>query len=67
MISYVPYFLHEHIFGECLKQKKNVVHASYNKQFSKYDALCKEAGITILGEVGVDPGIDHMSALKFLE
>ena len=33
----------------------------------KYDKLAKEKGIIILGEMGVDPGIDHISALQFIE
>jgi saccharopine dehydrogenase-like NADP-dependent oxidoreductase len=49
--------------NQCLIHQKNLVHASYNKQFEKYDKLAREKGITILGEMGVDPGIDHMSAL----
>lgn len=28
---------------------------------------CKEAGITILNEVGLDPGMDHMSAMKIID
>lgn len=31
------------------------------------DSAAKEAGIVVLNEVGVDPGIDHLNAIKIIE
>ena len=33
---------------------------------NKADGAAKEAGVTILNEIGVDPGIDHMSAMRII-
>ena len=63
VVSYVPYYLHHHVYKQCLEHKKNLVHASYNKDFHIYDEEAKKSNLTFLGEMGVDPGIDHMSAL----
>jgi len=44
-----------------------MVSASFNSDLEHFDKEIKRAGITILGEMGVDPGIDHMSAIPFIE
>jgi len=53
------------VIRSCLKNKKNLVTASFNADLQHFDKLARnskdpENGITILGEMGVDPGIDHM-------
>ena len=67
VISYVPYFLHDHVYTACLKFSKNLVHASYNKTFMKFDAAAKAKELIFLGEMGVDPGIDHITFLQFID
>jgi len=53
---------------KCIKYKKNMVTTSYVKQEMKdLDKKAKEAGILILNEVGLDPGIDHMSAMRIID
>ena len=45
--------------------QKNMVTASYcNPELQELDAAAKEAGITVINEVGLDPGIDHLLALN---
>ena len=64
-VSLLPAFLHPRIAEKCIKFKKNMVTASYiSPEMRDLDEAAKEAGITILNEIGVDPGIDHMSAMK---
>lgn len=66
-ISLLPYVYHVNVAEACLKYKKHMVTTSYVSE--KMEALndrAKEAGLIILNEVGVDPGIDHMSAMKII-
>lgn len=68
VISFLPSFLHSIVAKECLKQKKHMVTASYVSPEMK--ALVPEvtsAGLIFLNELGVDPGIDHMSAMKVID
>lgn len=65
VISLVPYVFHASIIKLAIKHKVNVVTASYvSDAIGELDAAAKEAGIVVLNEVGVDPGIDHLYAIK---
>ncbi|MFI5164820.1 MAG: saccharopine dehydrogenase NADP-binding domain-containing protein, partial [Bacteroidia bacterium] len=67
VISMLPATLHFPVAKECLKQKKNLVTASYvSKQMKDLDAEVKKAGVIFLNEIGLDPGIDHLSAMKVI-
>ncbi len=67
-ISLLPYIFHVKIAKVCLKHKKNLVTTSYVSDAMKaLDEEAKEAGILILNEIGLDPGIDHMSAMKIID
>ena len=66
-ISLVPYTYHVQIAELCIKYKKHLVTTSYVSPVMR--ALHKqanEAGICILNEIGLDPGIDHMSAMQII-
>jgi saccharopine dehydrogenase-like NADP-dependent oxidoreductase len=64
-VSLLPAVMHPTIADFCLKHSKNMVTASYiSPAMRQKDKAAQDAGITILNEVGVDPGIDHMSAVK---
>lgn len=66
-ISMLPAFLHMHVAKDCLRLKKNLITPSYiSPEMKELDAEVKAAGLTFLNELGVDPGIDHMSALRLL-
>jgi len=67
VISVLPQFLHTRVAELCIKYKRDMVTASYIKpEMRELHERAKEAGITILNEIGLDPGIDHMSALKMI-
>lgn len=64
-ISLLPYVYHPVVAGLCVKHRKQMVTTSYVKpEMQTLDAQAKEAGVILLNEIGVDPGIDHMSAME---
>lgn len=65
VVSLLPYNLHAGIAKVCIENKTHLVTASYtnNDVRSLHDSAV-EAGITILNEVGLDPGIDHLLAME---
>lgn len=68
VISMLPAFMHPEVAKDCISQKKHLITPSYvSDQMWELDAIAKEAGILLLNEMGVDPGIDHMSAKKILD
>lgn len=68
VISLLPAPLHPLVAEECIKQRTNLVTASYESPAMKeMNERAKEAGIIILNEVGLDPGLDHMSAMKIID
>jgi saccharopine dehydrogenase-like NADP-dependent oxidoreductase len=67
-ISLLPYVYHPLIAGLCVKHKKQMVTASYVKdEMRELDKAAQAAGVILLNEVGVDPGIDHMSAMRVID
>lgn len=68
VVSLLPYIYHVHVAKSCIKYKKHMVTTSYvSPEMRALDEDAKKAGITILNEIGVDPGIDHMSAKKIID
>ncbi|KAL7096184.1 hypothetical protein ACP275_10G067200 [Erythranthe tilingii] len=68
VISLLPPSCHSIIASACIQFKKHLVTASYVDDFmSKLDESAKSSGITILCEMGLDPGIDHMMAMKMID
>lgn len=68
VISLVPAPFHPTIAKAAIKAKVSMVTASYESDEMR--ALSKEidkAGITVLNEIGLDPGIDHLSAMQIIE
>ncbi|KAA3618698.1 MAG: saccharopine dehydrogenase [Calditrichaeota bacterium] len=67
-ISLLPYTLHLQIAKACIKFRTPLITASYvTPEIRKLDTEAKEAGIVILKEMGLDPGIDHMSAMQVID
>lgn len=65
MISLVPYVYHSAVIKTAIKNKVNVVTTSYvSPAIKELENAAKEAGIVVLNEVGVDPGVDHLWAIK---
>ncbi|KAJ1979125.1 saccharopine dehydrogenase (NADP+, L-glutamate-forming) [Dimargaris verticillata] len=64
-VSLIPYIHHAKVIKSGIKSKKHVVTTSYvSPAMMEFDAAAKEAGITVMNEIGLDPGIDHLYALK---
>ncbi|GMJ07576.1 LYSINE-KETOGLUTARATE REDUCTASE/SACCHAROPINE DEHYDROGENASE, SACCHAROPINE DEHYDROGENASE [Hibiscus trionum] len=67
VISLLPASCHVAVANVCVELKKHLVTASYvDNAMLMMDEKAKNAGITILGEMGLDPGIDHMMAMKMI-
>jgi Saccharopine dehydrogenase NADP binding domain len=68
VISLVPYVYHAGVIKSAIKSKTNVVTTSYvSPAIKELDSAAKEAGIVVLNEVGVDPGVDHLYAIKKID
>ncbi|MFQ6033358.1 MAG: saccharopine dehydrogenase C-terminal domain-containing protein [Candidatus Bipolaricaulia bacterium] len=67
-ISLLPYVHHVTVAQLCIKHRKNMVTTSYiSEAMRALDQEVKEAGIIILNEIGLDPGIDHMEAMRIID
>jgi saccharopine dehydrogenase-like NADP-dependent oxidoreductase len=67
VISMVPYAFHPKVAELCIAYKKQMVTTSYvSEAMKKLDADARKAGIIILNELGLDPGIDHMEAMRVI-
>lgn len=55
------------VIEACIKFKKNIITASYKASFEPYHERILEAGLTMMNEVGLDPGIDHLTALNIID
>jgi len=68
VISMLPASMHIVVAKDCVILKKNLVTASYvSDEVSALDDKAKQAGILLLNEIGLDPGIDHMSAMQVID
>uniref|UniRef100_A0A182P494 Alpha-aminoadipic semialdehyde synthase, mitochondrial n=1 Tax=Anopheles epiroticus TaxID=199890 RepID=A0A182P494_9DIPT len=68
VVSLLPYSLHSVIAKHCIAGKTHLVTASYvNDDISALHSAAQEAGVTIMNEVGLDPGIDHLLALECIQ
>ncbi|MBS3943248.1 MAG: saccharopine dehydrogenase NADP-binding domain-containing protein [Dethiobacter sp.] len=68
VISMVPYTFHPKVAEFCIAHKKHMVTTSYvSEAMKKLDVKAREAGIIILNELGLDPGIDHMEAMRVID
>lgn len=68
VVSMLPARFHVEIAKDCIDLKTNLITPSYvSAEMRMLDQEAKNAGIIIMNEIGVDPGIDHMSAAKILD
>ncbi|MBU0492995.1 MAG: saccharopine dehydrogenase NADP-binding domain-containing protein [Chloroflexi bacterium] len=66
-VSMLPYTYHVQIAQECIKHGKHLVTTSYvSDAMRALDGPAREAGVTLLNEIGLDPGIDHMEAMRVI-
>jgi len=67
VISLVPYAYHVKVARLCIELGRQMVTTSYvSPEMKALDADAREAGVMVLNEIGLDPGIDHMSAMKII-
>ncbi|TFK60671.1 saccharopine dehydrogenase [Pluteus cervinus] len=68
VISLIPYTHHAAVIKAAIKSKTHVVTTSYvSPAMRALDEEAKAAGIVVLNEVGLDPGIDHLYAIKTID
>ncbi|MBL0314774.1 MAG: saccharopine dehydrogenase NADP-binding domain-containing protein [Flavobacteriales bacterium] len=67
VISMLPALMHVAVAKDCIAAGKNVITPSYvSDEMWTLEAEAKSKGVLLLNEMGVDPGIDHMSAMKII-
>jgi saccharopine dehydrogenase-like NADP-dependent oxidoreductase len=68
VVSLLPYAHHVMVAKCCIEFRKDMVTTSYVKpEMQALDKDARKAGIFLLNEIGVDPGIDHMSAMRIID
>jgi saccharopine dehydrogenase-like NADP-dependent oxidoreductase len=68
IISMLPARFHLEIAKDCIHYEKHMVTASYiSEEMKELDTVVKEKGLIFMNEIGVDPGIDHMSAMQVID
>ncbi len=68
VISMLPAFMHHKVARVCVDFGVHMVTASYvSKEVKALNEEAKAKGVALLNELGVDPGIDHMSAMKVID
>ncbi|MFD1614290.1 saccharopine dehydrogenase family protein [Gelatiniphilus marinus] len=68
VVSMLPARFHIEVAKDCVTYKKHMVTASYvSPEMQALDAAAKANGLVLMNEIGVDPGIDHMSAMQVLD
>ena len=68
VISLLPAHLHPMVAVKCLKFKKHLLNASYvSDEMRAFDSEARKSNLLLLNECGLDPGIDHMSAMQIID
>ena len=68
VVSLIPYTYHAAVIKSGIRNKVNVVTTSYvSPAMMELDEQAKDAGISVMNEIGLDPGIDHLYAVKTID
>jgi len=68
VISMLPARFHIEVAKDCITFKKHMVTASYiSKEMHALNVQAKENNLIFMNEIGLDPGLDHMSAMKVID
>jgi len=68
VISMLPARFHIEVAKDCLLFNKHMVTASYiSKEMKALDIEAKQKGLIFMNEIGLDPGLDHMSAMQVID
>jgi len=67
-VSLLPYKYHSDVANVCLRNRKSLVTTSYIQPgMMDLAESAKKAGVLFLNEIGLDPGIDHMTAMSIID
>ncbi|MEM8506934.1 MAG: saccharopine dehydrogenase C-terminal domain-containing protein [Bacteroidota bacterium] len=68
VVSMLPPRMHIKVAEDCVQYQKHLVTASYiSKEIRELDQDVRKHGLVFLNEIGLDPGIDHMSAMEVID
>lgn len=68
VVSMLPAFMHGDVARDCVNFGKHLFTASYvSAEMKELDAAAKAKGVLLMNEIGLDPGIDHASAMKIID
>ena len=68
VVSMLPATMHHLVAESCLAQRKNLITTSYvSNEIRTLDEEARRKGVLLLNEMGVDPGLDHMSAMRIID
>ncbi|CAI4763102.1 CQS_1a_G0047170.mRNA.1.CDS.1 [Saccharomyces cerevisiae] len=68
VISLIPYTFHPNVVKSAIRTKTDVVTSSYiSPALRELEPEIVKAGITVMNEIGLDPGIDHLYAVKTID
>ena len=68
VLSLLPAAMHPDVAKHCIQHGKSLITGSYiSPAMAELNGPAMEAGITILNEIGLDPGLDHLSAMKMID
>ena len=68
VVSMLPARFHMKVAEDCIDLNKHLVTASYiSEEIKALDKKAKEKGLVFMNEIGLDPGIDHMSAMQIID
>lgn len=68
VISMLPAFMHHEVAKECVEFNKHMVTASYvSEEMKGLEKEVKKRGLVFMNEIGVDPGLDHLSAMRVID
>lgn len=67
-VSLLPYTHHVTVAKTCIRHGKSMVTTSYvSTEMKSLNEAAQQAGVMILNEIGVDPGFDHMTAMRIID
>jgi saccharopine dehydrogenase (NADP+, L-glutamate forming) len=67
-VSLLPYKHHAEVARACIRHGKSLITTSYvQPEMTELNDAAKKAGVILLNEIGLDPGIDHMSAMRIID
>lgn len=68
VVSMLPARFHIKVAEDCINFEKHLVTASYvSDEIKKLDDAAKAKGLVFMNEIGLDPGLDHMSAMEVID